>query len=113
LRYRKFFNSIYSIEGEEERNKATKEALEKVTFLTMEILSKSIEYVETPNNSVDDTAFILDFMKNCDNKIYNAIRDHGTSLKEGTELKPAHIKCANCNNEYDQPYSINPTDFFG
>lgn len=109
----KFFNSLYQIENEEERNKATKEALEKITFLTMEIISKTIEYIETPNSRVDETDFILDFMKNCDNTIYNAIRDHSTQLKEGTEIKPAHIVCANCNHEYDQPYSINPTDFFG
>jgi rubredoxin len=109
----KFLNSIIEIEDIEERNKATKNALEKITYLTMEILAKTIEYIETPNIRVDDEQFILDFLKNCDNKIYNAIRDHSTKLKEGTEIKPAHIKCYNCGHEYDQPYTINPTDFFG
>jgi hypothetical protein len=109
----KFFNSLYTIENEEERNAATKSALEKITLLTMEIVGKTIEYIETPNGQVDDAPFIIDFMKNCDNITYNKIRDHSTDLKEGTELKPAHIICANCQHEYDQAYSINPTDFFG
>jgi rubredoxin len=109
----KFFNSIVDIEDAEERNQATKDALEKITFMTMEIISKTIEYVETPDLRVDDPDYIIDFMKNCDNKTYNAIRDHSTKLKEGTELKPAKIKCANCGHEYEQSYTINPTDFFG
>ena len=109
----KFFDALYTIETEEERNAASREALEKITFLTMDILSKTIEYIETPNGNVDDKAFILDFMKNCDNTVYNSIRDHSAELKEGTELKPATINCASCSHEYDQAYSINPTDFFG
>ena len=109
----KFFDALYTIETEEERNAASREALEKITFLTMDILSKTIEYIETPNGNVDDKAFILDFMKNCDNTVYNSIRDHSAELKEGTELKPAAITCASCSHEYDQAYSINPTDFFG
>jgi hypothetical protein len=109
----KFFDALYTIETDEERNAASREALEKITFLTMDILSKTIEYIETPNGNVDDKEFILDFMKNCDNTVYNSIRDHSTSLKEGTELKPATINCASCSHEYEQVYSINPTDFFG
>ncbi len=109
----KFFDALYTIETEAERNAASREALEKITFLTMDILSKTIEYIETPNGNVDDKAFILDFMKNCDNTVYNSIRDHSAELKEGTELKPAAITCASCSHEYEQAYSINPTDFFG
>lgn len=109
----KFFNTAIVAEDNEAQNKVTKEALEKITLLTMEIIGKTIEYIETPNGQVEEVEFIIDFMKNCDNTVYNTIRDHSTSLKEGTELKPAHITCANCQHEYDQAYSINPTDFFG
>jgi len=109
----RFFNSVMEIEDQDKRNQATKEALEKITYLTMEILSKTIEYIETPTMRVDDSEYILDFMKNCDNKIYNAIKDYSTKLREGTEIKPAYIKCHNCKHEYEQSYTINPTDFFG
>jgi hypothetical protein len=109
----KSFNNAIVAENDEERNNITKEALERITLLTMEIIGKTVEYIETPNGQVDEVEFIIDFMKNCDSTVYNMIRDHSTSLKEGTELKPAHITCANCQHEYDQEYSINPTDFFG
>jgi len=108
----RLFNSLEGMDFEQ-RNEATKEALEKITLMTMDILSKTIEYVETPSMRVDDPEYILDFMKKCDNKVYNAIRDHSTALKEGTEIKPADVECTTCKNKYKQNYTINPADFFG
>lgn len=107
------FNNAYSIEDDEERNAAIKGSLEKITLLTMDILSQTIEFVETPNGIVDDKSFILDFLKNCDRDIYVQVRDFSSTLKENTEIKPADIVCSNCNHQYQQPYAINPTDFFG
>ena len=109
----KTFNNVYSIENEEERNDAVKAQLEKITLLTMEILSQTIEFIQTPTALVDDKAFILDFLKNCDKDAYTQIRDYSTTLKEDTEIKPAELVCTNCGHKYDQPYAINPTDFFG
>jgi hypothetical protein len=108
----KFFNSLYTMENDEERNKATKEVLEKITLLTMELLSQTIEYIETPNTRVDDKNLILEYLQQCDKNAYVAIRDYSSKLKENAEIKPAAIKCSSCNHEYDQPYAINPTDFF-
>jgi hypothetical protein len=109
----KHFNELYKIEGDEQRNESVKVALEKITLLTMEILSQTIEFVETPNGVVDDKTFILDFLKNCDKEVFTQIRDYGTVLREDTEIKPADIVCTNCGHEYKQSYAINPTDFFG
>jgi hypothetical protein len=109
----KQFNTVYNIEDEDERNNAIKNALEKVTLLTMEIISQTIEFIETPNGMVDDKKFILDFLKNCDKDTYTQVRDYSTVLKEDTEIKPAEIQCSSCGHAYEQPYAINPTDFFG
>lgn len=109
----KTFSNAYSIEDEDQRNNEVKKSLEKITLLTMEILSQTIEFIQTPTAVVDDKNFILDFLKNCDKEMYTQVRDYSTTLKEDTELKPAKIVCSNCGHEYDQPYAINPTDFFG
>jgi hypothetical protein len=109
----KEFNNIYDIKEEEDRNNSMRMALERITFLTMDILSRSIEYIETPNGIVDNKEFILDFLKNCDKDAYTKIRDYGSVLKQDTELKPAELVCTNCSHRYEQPYAINPADFFG
>lgn len=109
----KLFANISNIEDEDERNKVSKQALEKITNLTMDLLSQAIEYVQTPSLRVEETEFILDFLRNCDRTVYIKIRDYNAELKMSTEIKPLQIKCIHCENEYEQPFTINPTDFFG
>ena len=79
----------------------------------MDLLSKAMEYVQTPSLKVEETEFILDFLRNCDRTVYIKIRDYNAELKMSTEIKPLQIKCIHCGNEYEQPFTINPTDFFG
>jgi hypothetical protein len=109
----KQFAGVDQIEDEDERLKATQLGLKSVTELTMNILAQTIEYIETPESKVDNKEFILDFLRNCDGSIYVIMRDHNAQLKATTELKPLDIKCTNCGNEYKQPYTLNPADFFG
>ena len=112
------FYQIESTETEEERNRITSEALEKLTLLTMEIVAKTIEYIEIPETDlspasrVTDPAFILDYLKSCDRNIYVTLRDHNAKLKASSEIKPLQMKCADCSNEYEQVFTLSPVDFF-
>lgn len=99
--------------NETDRAGAIKQALTRVTEVTMDLLVQSIEYIETPGTKVDSKEYILDFLRNCDKDVYVSIRDYNASLKEGTQLKPLHIKCTECSNEYDQEFTLNASDFFG
>lgn len=107
------FTSLASVEDPQEREVLTHQALEKITYLTMELLSKGIEYIKTPAATVTETEFILDFLKHCDNTVYANIRDYNAALKTSTELKPFDITCNNCSHEYKQSFTLNPSDFFG
>lgn len=106
------FASLDSIESEEDKALAAKNAFENITLLTMNLLSKTIEYIQTPDTRVEETSFILDYIKNCDRNIYKKIRDYQTNLRTGTEVKPLDVTCPSCDNKYQQQFSINPTDFF-
>lgn len=108
----KTFATIDQTEDAVEREKLGKDALEKITLLTMDLITKSIERIDAPNFSVTESEFVLDFLKNCDRNIYVAVREHNTKLKTDAELKPMTIVCASCGHSYEQPYSINPADFF-
>jgi hypothetical protein len=108
----KTYLNLDSIESVDERNRIGKEALEKITLLTMELLAKAIEYIETSTTRVDQKEFILDFLKNCDRNSFMKIRDFNSELKAETEIKPIHITCDGCGHEYDQPFTLSPVDFF-
>lgn len=109
----RIFLSIDNEENDEVKQKKTQDALKYITDLTMNILSQTISYIKTPTAFVDDKQFILDFLQNCDKDTYIAIRDYNAQLKSQNEVKPLHIKCADCGHEYDQQFTLNTADFFG
>jgi hypothetical protein len=106
------FMNLELIEDDDERNAASHQALEKITLLTMDLIANTIEHIITPNASVTEKEFILDFLKHCDRNVYTEIRDYNTMLKLETEIKPLTIECTSCENKYEQPFTLNPADFF-
>lgn len=109
----KIFVALQQVEDENLRLQKTQEALKNVTGLTINILASTIDYIKTPNSMVTEKEFIVDFLTNCDKLAFNAIRDYQAQLKASTELKPLAIKCVKCQHEYNQPFTLNSTDFFG
>lgn len=109
----KSFIELEKIEDVEAKDKFGYETLEKITLLTIELIGKSIAYIKTDSTVVTEPQYILDFLKHCDRNTYNTIRDHYGSLKAESEVKPMEVKCPHCNHEYEQSFSLNPTDFFG
>jgi hypothetical protein len=108
----KVFTSMENM-TDEEKSKVGSDALEKVTLLTMRLLSLSIEYIQTPETKVEDKEFILDFLKNCERNTYTSIRDYASDLKKVSTPKPLKLKCDGCGHDYEQDFSLNPSDFFG
>lgn len=106
------FIQLNALEDNDEKNKRSKEVLKAITDTTMQALSKCIVYIKTPTVFVDENEFILDFIQNCDKTMYEQIRDHNALLKQQSESKPLKVKCIHCNHEYEQPFTMNISDFF-
>jgi hypothetical protein len=100
-------------EDETVRMKKTQQALKFITDITMRILSQTITHIKTPNAFVEEREYILDYLQNCDRDTYIAIREYNTNLKAQTEIKPLKIKCIHCQHDYEQPFTLNTSDFFG
>jgi hypothetical protein len=99
---------------DEDKMTALGQALTNVTKLTMGAMAHSIAMVRVNGEPVDNPKHIKEFMDNCDTKIFNRIRDHLSTLREGTELRPLSIKCSNeeCGKEYQQPFTLDMSNFF-
>jgi hypothetical protein len=87
-------------------------ALKKITEITVHALAQSISTIKTPNALVTEPEYIEEFLQNCDRSLFNQIRDHIINIKNESEIKPATIKCAHCNHEYEQPLTLDMTSFF-
>ena len=84
----------------------------RITEITVKALGQSIASIKTPNALVTEQEYILDLLTNCDRKLFNQIRDYIIKSKSSSELKPLHIVCSECSNEYDQTVTLDMTTFF-
>jgi hypothetical protein len=108
------FANIDKIEDDAIRAQKTKEALQVVTNTTMKLVATAIDYIDIGNGTqVTQKDFIMDYLQNCDKNVYVELRDYTAKLREETQIPPLHIQCPNCQNEYDQPFTLNLSDFFG
>ena len=108
----RMFANLDSIEDNEIRSQKSKEALKLVTDTTMKLICTSIEHIDTGSEKVTEKEYILDFLNNCDKNVYVELRDYTAKLREEAQIKPMHITCPSCGNEYEQPFTLNFTDFF-
>lgn len=109
----RIFVALDAEQNVEVKQKKMQDALKYLTDITMNILSKTIMYIKTPSAFVEENAFILDFLQNCDKNAFITIRDYNAELKAQNEVKPLKIKCVDCSHEYEQQFTLNTSDFFG
>jgi hypothetical protein len=98
--------------ADEDRIAAMSQALTEITKMTMENLSDSIAVIKTADALVDNPEHIKEFIANADSKIFARIREHLSTIREGTEMKPLKIKCKECEHEYEQPFTLDMSNFF-
>lgn len=104
---------IQNMPDGEERSRKSSELLIKMNSIAMNLIIETIEYVSSPAGLVLDRQFIKEFLENIDIKTYEKIRDMSLELKKTTDTKPLKFKCVHCSHEYEQPFNVNITDFFG
>jgi hypothetical protein len=98
--------------SEEEKMSRISSVLQEITELTVSVLAGSIAGIKTPGAFVDDTAMIVEFLQNCDRKVFNHIKDQVVELRQHSDLQPVKIKCNACSHEYEQPLNLDMSDFF-
>ena len=98
--------------SEAEKLSRMTELMKTITDLTIRAMVHSIAQIRTPNASVTDRAHIREFLSSCDRQMFTEVRDHVVDLRRKTDLKPIHLKCSNCQHEYDQQLNLDMSSFF-
>jgi hypothetical protein len=83
-----------------------------ITETTTRTIAQSIAVIKTPQAMVQETEYIVDFLKNCDSKIFNQLRDHVISIKQQSDIQPLALTCKHCNHSYTQPFTLDLSSFF-
>jgi hypothetical protein len=76
---------------EEEKVRLFKESFARLTQTTLNTVASCIERIDTPEGSVTNTAFIIEFLNNSDNSIFNKIQDHLDRLKDANSIKNMQV----------------------
>ena len=112
LDIQKIIATMDLIEDEEQKKLIMNDAVKRLNEIVLKIICSTIEYIRTPEATVSDRAYIMDFMNNCDKNMSAAIRDRSLDLREQSNMKPLSITCMHCKHEYEQRLILNVTDFF-
>lgn len=99
--------------NEEEKTKRFNELLPEVTNLNVSVIADSIEHITIEETSVSNKKHILDFLNNCDRKVYATIKSHVEHLATQNKVKPFDVECAGCEKQYETTMSFEFSNFFG
>ena len=97
---------------DEQKLKAMSEALTEVTKMTLNTMNESVQSVSIDGQIVEDRQQINEFMQNIDRKLFKKIQDHLTSIRGQSEMKPLQITCKECNKGFEQPFTLDMSNFF-
>ena len=79
---------------------------------TLKTIAQSIAAIKTPQAMVTETEFIIDYLRNCDSKIFNQLRDHVIEIKQKSDVQPLALTCKECSHQYSQPFTLDLSSFF-
>jgi len=108
----KAIRNLENMENDEERLKSSTSTMKSLNNLSMALITEAIESIATPSVIVTEKEHINDFLRNCDKHTYDILKTTAVKFREGSQLKPLKVKCIHCQHEYEQPLTLNVTDFF-
>jgi hypothetical protein len=97
---------------EAERSDQVAKIMAAINQATTKTVAASIAAIKSPTALVTENEYILDYLKNCDSKIFNQLKNHAVALKVASEVKPVSIICSECKHEYTQPFTLDLSSFF-
>lgn len=103
---------------EERKLEIFNQSFNKMTDVTIDLIADSVSFIKTPTATVDDRAFIKEFLENADKDVYKTIQDHLTTMKEVNGIQPFTIRSTpeqielGAPVEYQLPIKIDNSDFF-
>lgn len=105
--------NLDSMEEGDAKTKMVNDMFMRINDLTLKAVASTIEHITTPESRVSENNFIVEFLQNCEAKVYEEIRDYSISLRQTSQTPPLNITCPSCQHKYEQPFTVNVSDFFG
>jgi len=100
--------------SEEDKLRRFTEIFQKLTNLGINNIVKGIERIIINDlETVTNEQFIREFVENTDRKIYDLLSTRIKEIKETVSTKPLSITCGSCSHNYQTPFNLEESNFFG
>ena len=87
--------------------------LNKLIDLNVDVSVNSTQSIVTEDGTiVTSTAFIKEFYNMADYKVLRTIQKRLGEINSNSAIKPIHVTCVKCANEYDVPLTFDYANFF-
>jgi RNase P subunit RPR2 len=97
---------------EEDKMHRLTDAFKNITTMTINAIAETIQSIKTDTVMVTEHQQIAEFLTNCPKSMFELVKNHAVKLREETDLKPLHIICDKCEHPYDQPFTLDMSNFF-
>ena len=97
----------------EQKEKLVREAIKRLTDITVTRLVHYIEKVVMPDGKVvSEPKWLDEFINNCDQKTYNLLKDGISAKNEEYQLPKMNVTCDKCGNVEEKEFQFDPASFF-
>jgi hypothetical protein len=112
MEHQQMMRAFDAAEDDAARSKQVSDIMTAINEATVKTIANSIAAIKTPNALVTETEFVIDFLNNCESKMFNQLKNYVVELKKSSEVKPVGITCSNCSHEYSQQFTLDLSSFF-
>lgn len=98
---------------EEEKEKIIKDALQRLTEITVNRMHEYVDKIMTPDGKlVTDQEFIKEFIVNADRRTFNSLKDAIAEKNAEYQIPKVPITCTACGHEDSREVQFDPANFF-
>lgn len=106
-------SQIESIADAIERNALVSALFQELSELQQELFKDSIESIVINNTEVTESAYINEWLSNCDQSYYDSIKKHINLTKDSMQIPPFAVQCSECGKENLITVDLDQANFFG
>jgi len=108
---RKLFQTD-ALEDETEKQASIDQLWKELAEIQNDVYFASVESIETPTVAVTEKNYIVEYLKNCDKAIFDAIKKQIDANRDAWKFPGFLVKCTTCNQETNLSVELDPSSFF-
>lgn len=97
---------------DDQRVQLMSDIMKAITDMTVSALANSIQAIRTPDSLVTESAFITEFLQQCDRNTFETVKNAVMDLRKQSEARPVQITCDSCKHVYEQNIDLEMSSFF-